>query len=52
VELAKGEEMGWFQHGSTIIVLAPEGFTPTQNVRYGCKIRVGEPLMRLPRAGR
>ena len=37
VELAKGEEMGWFQHGSTIIVLAPEGFTLTQNVRYGSK---------------
>ena len=22
----KGEEMGWFEHGSTIIVFAPEGF--------------------------
>ena len=52
VDLAKGEEMGWFQHGSTIIVLAPEGFTLTQNVQHGSKIRVGEPLMRLPRAGR
>ena len=24
---AQGEEMGWFQHGSTIIVFAPKGFT-------------------------
>ena len=23
---AKGEEMGWFEHGSTIIVFAPRGF--------------------------
>ena len=25
--LAKGEEMGWFEHGSTIIVFAPPGMT-------------------------
>ena len=24
---SKGQEMGWFQHGSTIIVFAPRGFT-------------------------
>ena len=24
--LRKGEEMGWFEHGSTIILFAPEGF--------------------------
>jgi phosphatidylserine decarboxylase len=48
VPLAKGEEMGWFEHGSTIIVFAPHGFTPTQNVRQGRTIRVGQPLMRLP----
>ena len=23
---AKGQEMGWFEHGSTIIVFAPPGF--------------------------
>ena len=23
----KGEEMGWFEHGSTILVFAPRGFT-------------------------
>jgi phosphatidylserine decarboxylase len=46
--LAKAQEMGWFEHGSTIIVFAPHGFTLTLNVREGCTIRVGEPLMRLP----
>jgi phosphatidylserine decarboxylase len=40
--------MGWFQHGSTIIVFAPEGFTLAENIRQGDSIRVGEPLMLLP----
>ncbi|MBV8702689.1 MAG: phosphatidylserine decarboxylase, partial [Acetobacteraceae bacterium] len=41
-------EMGWFQHGSTILLFVPEGFTPTSNLLEGGRIRVGEPLMRLP----
>ncbi|HJY77049.1 MAG TPA: archaetidylserine decarboxylase [Burkholderiales bacterium] len=45
---AKGEEMGWFQHGSTILVFAPAGFTLHEGVREGATIRAGEPLMRLP----
>jgi phosphatidylserine decarboxylase len=44
----KGEEMGWFEHGSTILLFAPEGFSFCENVREGATIRVGEPLMRLP----
>jgi phosphatidylserine decarboxylase len=46
--LEKGEEMGWFQHGSTIIVFAPRGFTLCESVREGSIIRMGRPLMRLP----
>src|SRR5262245_28669642 len=49
--LHKGQEMGWFQHGSTIIVLAPKGFALSENVREGEIIRMGRPLMRLPPAG-
>ncbi len=49
VALGKGEEMGWFQHGSTIIVFAPGGFTLAENVRQGGTIRVGEPLLQVPR---
>jgi phosphatidylserine decarboxylase len=45
---AKGEEMGWFEHGSTIVLLAPDGFSLCENVREGSVIRMGEPLMRLP----
>ena len=44
----KGDEIGWFQHGSTIIVFAPDGFSLHENVRENATIRVGEPLMRLP----
>jgi len=47
-EFKKGEEMGWFEHGSTIIVFAPDGFSFCENVREGTMIRVGQPLMRLP----
>jgi phosphatidylserine decarboxylase len=45
---AKGEEMGWFEHGSTIVLLTPDGFSLCENVREGSVIRMGEPLMRLP----
>ena len=44
----KGDELGWFEHGSTIIVFAADGFTLCEGVREGAMIRVGEPLMRLP----
>ncbi len=45
--LKKGEEMGWFQHGSTIIVFAPDGFKLCDNVEEGAVVRMGQPLMRL-----
>ena len=43
----KGEEMGWFQHGSTIIVLAPPGVSIRADVSQGQRIRMGQPLFRL-----
>jgi phosphatidylserine decarboxylase len=46
--LKKGEEMGWFEHGSTIIVLAPQGFTLCDEVKPGVTIRAGQALLRLP----
>jgi phosphatidylserine decarboxylase len=45
---AKGEEIGWFQHGSTIVLFAPDGFTLCDQVTEGAVIRMGQPLMRLP----
>jgi len=48
VLLSKGEEMGWFQHGSTIVLFAPSGFALCDDVREGGTIRAGQALMRLP----
>ena len=35
VNVRKGEELGWFEHGSTIIVLAPEKFRVLRQCRGG-----------------
>jgi phosphatidylserine decarboxylase len=43
----KGEEMGWFEHGSTIIVLAPGGTAFAKEVREGSRVFMGQPLIRL-----
>lgn len=40
----RGEELGWFQHGSTIIVFAPQKFRLLQNLKLGDQIHMGEPL--------
>jgi phosphatidylserine decarboxylase len=42
----KGQEMGWFQHGSTIVVLAPKGFVLSDGLREGTVMRMGRALMR------
>jgi len=42
--LAKGEEMGWFEHGSTIIVFAPRGMSLNAGLREGDRIRMGQAL--------
>jgi phosphatidylserine decarboxylase len=47
IPLRKGEEMGWFEHGSTIIVFAPRGVSLCGPLADGARIRMGEPLMRI-----
>jgi phosphatidylserine decarboxylase len=44
----KGAEMGWFEHGSTIIVFAPPGFALCEGVATGQRIRMGEALLLAP----
>jgi phosphatidylserine decarboxylase len=41
----KGQEMGHFEHGSTIIVLATPGLALSHTVREGQGIRMGEALL-------
>jgi len=47
-QVGRGETMGWFEHGSTIIVLAPPGFDLVAGVAEGTQLRAGRPLMRGP----
>jgi phosphatidylserine decarboxylase len=46
--LAKGEQMGWFEHGSTAVLFAPPDFELCDGIQEGATIRMGEPLMRMP----
>jgi phosphatidylserine decarboxylase len=46
VSVRKGDELGWFEHGSTIIVLAPDDFEFCDNVVESARISAGQPLMR------
>jgi len=46
--MRKGQELGWFQHGSTILVFAPAGFTLCDGIREGAVISMGRGLMALP----
>ena len=43
---AKGQEMGWFEHGSTILMFVPPGYALAQGVANGVRIRMGEALLR------
>ena len=43
-QFKKGEEMGWFQHGSTIIVFAPKGYRLCERIENGSRVRMGQPL--------
>jgi phosphatidylserine decarboxylase len=47
-DVKKGDELGWFEHGSTIIVLTPDRFEFCPNVREGARIKAGQPLLRKP----
>lgn len=46
---ARGEEMGWFELGSTIVVLAPPGFGLCEGIHEGTPIKMGQRLLRRPR---
>jgi len=43
-QVRKGDEMGWFEHGSTIIMLVPDGFELAQGLGHGSTIRAGQAL--------
>lgn len=46
--VSKGEELGYFEHGSTIIVLASTGLALVDGLVEGTEIKMGRPLLRGP----
>jgi len=42
---SRGDELGWFEHGSTIIVFAPAGFKPCTGIQNGSRVRMGQALL-------
>jgi len=45
--VGKGEELGYFQHGSTIIVFAPKVFQLHHGIGHGTHLRMGVKLLHL-----
>ena len=43
--LARGQEMGWFEHGSTLIVFVPPGFSLAPGIAEGARLRMGQALL-------
>ena len=46
-QLKRGEEMGWFQHGSTIIAFVPPGVRLAEGLQVGTPVRMGQALFKL-----
>jgi phosphatidylserine decarboxylase len=46
----RGDELGWFENGSTILVFASPGFELFDGITEGTLVRVGQPLLRRPLA--
>ena len=46
--VSKGQELGWFEHGSTIIVFGPPGFSLAEGIAPGARVYMGQALMHLP----
>lgn len=45
--VTRGQELGWFEHGSTIIVFAPKDFALCDGLTTGSRIRMGQRLMQV-----
>jgi phosphatidylserine decarboxylase len=46
--IRKGDELGHFRNGSTIVVFASDGFEPCASLTSGATVRAGEPILRRP----
>jgi len=44
----KGQELGWFEHGSTILVFVPKGFSFAMGIEEGTHLQVGQAIFNTP----
>lgn len=44
----RGDELGWFEHGSTIVMLAPRGWRLDDSIESGARVRMGQTLLQAP----
>ena len=44
----KGQELGWFEHGSTILVFVPKGFSFAPGIEEGTHLQVGKAIFNTP----
>ncbi|MGQ9724083.1 MAG: archaetidylserine decarboxylase [Tepidimonas sp.] len=44
--VARGQELGWFEHGSTIIMFVPPSWTLADGIASGQRVRAGQALWR------
>jgi len=44
----KGQELGWFEHGSTILVFVPKGFNFAEGMEEGTHLQVGQAIFNTP----
>ena len=47
----KGQELGWFEHGSTLIVFVPPGFELAPGIATGQTVRMGQALLQRAAGG-
>jgi phosphatidylserine decarboxylase len=40
----RGQTLGWFEHGSTIVILVPKGYALSRSIHLGSNVRAGEAL--------
>lgn len=44
----KGQELGWFEHGSTIILMLPAEFSLAEGIQTGSVLKMGQRLFQMP----
>ena len=44
----KGQELGWFEHGSTILIFVPKEFKFADDIHEGMPLQMGKTIFKIP----